>query len=226
MHTAAPQEASSPVVSATHPSQNKQPIHLVTALVEGRFVPLAFFPRTNGEAPLRLNGTLSSMGATFTTSKSKSHQWNVVLGPHMARDEYNKGMNEFSRAILAIDSVSWMMSHRREADAEFVHDKYRLVLPPLDKLVKWIHPTQRQRGLSWEYCECGCHCHHTSIGTLQFSVEWRRDLSHLRIGGHGRSGRPLGMYPSWSAIDERVLLESQEEIVRMKNTLRKLGAID
>ena len=195
----------------------RQPVYFVTVHVFNRLMPIAFFPKRQSEM---LNTTSTAeIGVTLQHCKGPTQAWNVLIGRHMARVDYNEGMNQFMRAVLGVDCVSYAMSHQREVDDEFVHNKYGFRVPPLESIEPWTPPAVPR--LNWKSCDCGCGCEGLMFGSMQFSYD---KLGNLRIG-HGTVGRSLGAYRTLAELTPVILRETRDERASMLKALRSTGDI-
>ena len=78
-----------------------------------------------------------------------------------------------------------------------------------------------KKSLPWEYCECGCHGHTVSIGSLDY---WMFDDLHGKYylhKGHGLTDKRLGRYSSFGAADRATRKDAKSKIAELRLELDK-----
>jgi hypothetical protein len=209
-------------LQARSSSKRTQPVYFVTVAVDDRVIPLAFFHLKKNEGTLDTS-SLRAIGARLETSSGTSAfeaPWNVIIGRHMSREESNSdALNEFMSAVLAVDRISYAMTHQRDIAPKIVTNKYRFTVPKLSDLEAWTPPPPPK--LNWKECHCGCNCDVLMIGSIQFSHD---RLGTLRIG-HGTVGRVLGIFSTKASLEAEILRETRDERVAMLKALRSTGDI-
>lgn len=77
--------------------------------------------------------------------------------------------------------------------------------------------------MNWEYCECGCHGHEASAGSVHFWLfnDLKGNLFLHR--GHGWMSPLIAKYKDseWKLADAQANLIVKEEIDNMKKALKK-----
>jgi len=90
---------------------------------------------------------------------------------------------------------------------------------------------QNKRWLSWEYCECGCHCLVASVGSHHYAAYTsthgdKRGRVHVFDGGCGqRLSRYYREYQSFGQADYQTYRRAQKAVQADFRAAQKAGLL-
>ena len=81
------------------------------------------------------------------------------------------------------------------------------------------------KKLDWKYCECGCHGHEVSVGSVDLWLYNDLKGKFYLHRGHGHSSEAISVLPTWEAANDAAVEFLKQQMKSVKLDLKRMKAV-